>query len=188
MPYAGGISSSPSTKVTNSYNLGDITVHQNGYSPGYRISGISSSTNAENCVNTGNLLVKYTRPVVPSYNVYIAGITFNGSATNCFNAGKIDIDETGLETPLTEDERNRIAIGQISFAQSGSGNKWNTDPNGHASGCLGNSNNCSLEGDQATGTYTTEDAPDILSIINGDGAFNDELDEYGLPTLKAFNE
>ena len=45
-----------------------------------------------------------------------------------------------------------------------------------------------LEIYEAAGTYTTEEAPDILSIINGDGAFNDELDEDGLPTLKAFNQ
>ena len=88
-------------------------------------------------------------------------------------------------------EYNYISIGQITteFTSNYSnytGNKWNKDPNGIALGCYGKNPSCTLEESNAIGSYTTEEAPDILSIINGDDAF--EIKEGDtLPTLKVFN-
>ena len=45
---------------------------------------------------------------------------------------------------------------------------------------------CTPEASLGVGTYTTEEAPDILSIINGDDAFEIKSGET-LPTLKVFN-
>ena len=124
--------------------------------------------------------------------IQLNGISYNG-ATNCFNAGKIEIDDSALTTKIREDGlSHRIQIGQITEDKwSGTGNKFNSDPNGYATGCMTETNpssSCTLENSLSVGTYTTEETPSILSIINGDNAFNRDLDEKGLPTLKAFNE
>ena len=84
----------------------------------------------------------------------------------------------------------QIIIGEISATgrDGHSNNKFNTDPNGKALGCYGFSDwtSCTQEKLELTGTYTTEETPSILSIINGDDAFEIK-DGETLPTLKIFN-
>jgi hypothetical protein len=153
------------------------------FNPGtVNIAGMNLSFSAAptvNSVNKGNITVTSSGPISSGINV--GGISVSG-ANNCFNAGTINVPESTYQRK----------VGQIlhEYNTSSTGNKFNTDPNGFAIGCIGLSgwDSCTSESSLGVGTYTTEEAPDILSIINGDGAFNDELDEDGLPTLKAFNE
>ena len=189
--HLAGISATSSP--SNSYNLGDVIVHQIGRYPNdLNMAGIASNGNGTNCVNAGDIILKVDSPYTGTVSgIYMGGISAVMSSTNSFNAGRVMIDDSALDTPVAEDGySHRIYRGQISYG-SGSGNLFNSDPNGYATGCLtvaNPSSSCTIERSLTVGTYTDEDTPSVLSIINGDGAFNDELDEYGLPTLKAFNE
>ena len=198
--YAAGISDGANAK--NSYNLGDIIAYQNGGNTaiGFEIGGISVFNGAENSVNTGNITVIVNEPYTSPVSMYIGGIDLWSTTTNCFNAGTITIDDSALDHPVAQDEiddgwgnigKHTMYIGQIlgQNSTSSSGNKFNTDPNGFAVGCIGlpGWDSCTTESSNQVGVYTTEDAPDILSIINGDDAF--EIKEGDtLPTLKVFNE
>ena len=183
----GGISyngaNGNNASLKNNYNLGNIEINFESFNPGtVNIAGLNlsfSGVPSVNSVNKGNITV--TRDGTINSMANIAGISVSG-ANNCFNAGTITVPEFS----------NTKKVGQILTENDGSstGNKFNTDPNGFAIGCIGLPyyDSCTVEASNAVGTYTTEDAPDILSIINGDNAYNDELDEDGLPTLRAFNE
>ena len=179
--YNGGYGSNASLK--NLYNLGNLEINFENFNPGtVNIAGLNlgfSGISTVNSVNKGNITVTSSGPISSGINV--GGISVSG-ANNCFNAGTITVPES----------TSQRKVGQIihEYNTSSTGNKFNTDPNGFAIGCIGLSgwDSCTSESSLGVGTYTTEEAPDILSIINGDGAFNDELDEDGLPTLKAFNE
>jgi hypothetical protein len=105
--------------------------------------------------------------------------------TNSFNAGTITYDASAITTPMST---NTIYFGEITgtYRSGSSGNKFKNQ-NGFALGCYGVDSSCTLEQSQAVGTYTRDDAPDILSIINGDDAF-EILEGEELPTLKAFNQ
>ena len=198
--YAAGIADG--SFVENSYNLGDIITYQNGgiTAKGFEIGGISVFNGAENSVNTGDITVIVNAPYTSPVSMYIGGIDLWSTTTNCFNAGTITIDDSALDHPVAQDEiddgwgnigKHSMYIGQIlgQKSTSSSGNKFNTDPNGFAIGCIGlpGWDSCTPELSEQIGTYTTEEAPDILSIINGDDAF--EIKEGDtLPTLKVFNE
>ena len=196
----------------NNYNLGDIIVNRNeqDYSEWnsgqtIQIGGISRQwSDTTNSVNAGNIIVNINSRLRDRNTIYLSGITNNGGSNN-FNAGTITIDDSALTTPLVNDladngEKHYIAIGEIGWGYEDSyrGNKFNTNQNNKALGCLYAVENgltepeyigtCLLENSVLVGTYTDEETPSILSIINGDDAYNDELDEYGLPTLKVFNE
>ena len=184
----GGISGASS--VTNSYNLGDIIVHQNGYAPRtFDVGGIAGTNSATNSVNAGNITLKINQTYGSAITGFVSGISSVYNATNCFNAGNITLDYAEGVTPMSEDGlAHDLRIGQIS-EYSGSNNKFNTDPDGFATGCLTGkrpSENCTIEHSLTVGTYTTEETPDILSIINGDDAFEIKEGET-LPTLKVFN-
>ena len=128
----------------------------------------------------------------------MAGVAEDAVSINGFNAGEVTVDDSALDHSIYDEEftsyghtyKHQILIGEITtHAYSSSGNKFNTDPNKFALGCYGIDGwtNCTLEKSQEIGTYTTEEAPDILSIINGDDAFEIKEGET-LPTLKVFNE
>ena len=159
------------------------------YEPNAHIDGIATYANANNCVNAGKVTLVVTEPLLSKHLIQMNGISYYGGNNN-FNAGNILIDDSALDTPIREDGLSHsIRIGQITESYTArEGNKFNTDPNAKAIGCYGILSQCTDEASLAVGTYTDEEAPDILSIINGDGAFNDELDEDGLPTLRVFNE
>ncbi|MBR4830280.1 MAG: hypothetical protein IKZ96_00740 [Bacilli bacterium] len=196
--YISGIADN--RKSINTYNLGNIVVYQNGenHARGFQLAGISYNNEVVNSVNAGNITVIVNSPYTSSRTMYIGGITDWTKATNSFNSGIIEINDSALEHPISEDEfieyghtyKHSILIGQIIATRdlSSSGNKYNTDPNKMAFGCYGLSGwtDCSLEQSETAGTYTTEAAPDILSIINGDDAFEIKPGET-LPTLKVFN-
>ena len=209
----GGILGSSGT-VTNAYNLGDIVIHQNetvsaGDAKTY-ISGIASGGTVSNSVNKGDITLVMDAPYIRAHEISMLGITRYGQAQNCFNAGTISIGDSKLDHPVVEDNfdgnKHKIYLGEIlSYHEAGSAwatsknNKFNTNQNNYTLGCFYSLNNglpfgsyyegiCTTANSDDAGSYTTEDAPDILSIINGDNAFNDELDEDGLPTLKVFNE
>ena len=181
LSYNGGYGNDASFK--NNYNLGNLNINFERFNPGtVNIAGLNlsfSGVSSVNSVNKGNITV--TRDGTINSMANIGGISVSG-ANNCFNAGKITVPEFS----------NTKKVGQIltDTSSSSTGNKFNTDPNGFAIGCIGLPyyDSCTVEASNAVGTYTTEDAPDILSIINGDNAYNDELDEDGLPTLKVFND
>ena len=198
--YIGGINNNYDDYYpTNTYNLGNITVNVNSQeydensSPNIALGGIGSWTGAKNSVNTGDVTVKVNAQLNSRHCFYLSGIALS-TAIDSFNAGTLSIDS---DYDITQDtfgegydgpKKNYISIGQISndnYDES-TGNRFNTDPNGFALACA--NWYCTAEQSQSVGIYTTEEAPDILSIINGDNAFNDELDEDGLPTLKVFNE
>ncbi len=192
--YAGGISADPRS-VTNSYNLGDIIINQNGGSGAIEVGGISTFKTINNSVNKGNITIKINAPYSGRKSFYLAGISAINGANNSFNAGTISFDDDALGHSIYDDTfpdpwnndqptPHYIALGQICFDKTENGNnKFNTDPNGFAIPSL----LYTAEESLTTGSYTTEEEPSILSIINGDDAFNSELDENGLPTLKAFN-
>ena len=170
---------------TNCYNLGNITVNINRgkvNSTSQTITGINAQGKSVNSVNTGSITVNFADS---SYltNSEIFGLAAS-STNNSFNAGPISF---GSYEVITDASKYFFVSEVTNSNYNSSGNKWNTNPNGVAIGCIGRRNECTLEASQEVGQYTTEDEPDILSIINGDNAFNDELDEDGLPTLKVFN-
>ena len=179
--YNGGSGSNASFK--NLYNLGNLEINFENFNPGtVNIAGMNlsfSGVPTVNSVNKGNITV--TRSSSISSGINVGGISVSG-ANDCFNAGTITVPES----------TSQRKVGQIihEYNTSSTGNKFNTDPNGFAIGCIGlpGWDSCTSESSLGVGTYTTEEAPDILSIINEDNAFNDELDEEGLPTLRVFNE
>ena len=87
---------------------------------------------------------------------------------------------------VVTDSSNGVYIGEINGSiYNSTGNKFK-NPDGVALGCIGRWNSCNLEASQNVGVYTTENAPDIMSVINGDDAFEIKEGET-LPTLKVFN-
>jgi hypothetical protein len=189
--YIAGITANASGgTVKNAYNLGDVTFHTvtllDAYEPNPHVDGVATYAQTTNTVNVGTITLKVDEPLGSPTMIEMNGVSYN-SATNGFNAGNIVIDDSTLDTPIAEDGLSHsIRIGQIT-RQYGTGNKWNTDPSGHATGCLGILSACTQETDEEVGSYTTDEAPLILSIINGNNAF--EIKEGDtLPTLKVFNE
>lgn len=190
-PTAAGIVG-PTGKVDSCYNLGDIIIEDNDNSfAGATIGGISNyaSSGINNCVNAGNITVKINKPLTIKHSFSIQGIGFNSPITNSFNAGVISIDDSALATPISEDrfddQPHSISIGEITYAPgANTGNKFNTDPSHYALGLAPNS--VSAELSEQNGLYTTDPTPDILSIINGNNAFEIKSGDT-LPTLKAFN-
>ncbi len=190
--YVAGISAQGGT-VKNSYNLGDVVFHlisvPNAYEPNPHVDGIATYASANGCVNTGKVTLVADEPLESPHLISMDGISYYGGNNN-FNAGELVIDDSALTTPIRQDGLSHsIRLGQITEGYTArEGNKFNTDPNNKAIGCYGIWPQCTDEASLAVGVYTTEEAPSILSIINGDNAYNDELDDDGLPTLRAFNE
>ena len=197
--HVGGIDGDEASSVQNGYNLGNITLTQNSNQSAktYELSGISTVNSyglqeISNSVNTGNItfIVKYPN-LTTNNRIDISGISVrSGNVINSFNSGILTIDDSNLTTSL--DDAGLGSIKYIGEIQSGynansTGNKFKNQ-SGKALGCYGIDSSCTLEQNNATGSYTTENVPSILSIINGDNKFNTELDEDGLPTLKAFND
>ena len=185
--------------ITNVYNLGDITVHQNNTGANDpRVAGISTSGTVTNAVNKGKVTIKINEPYSTYKYLYLGGISSMGSSVNGFNAGVVSVDDSALDHSIYDEEftsgstinKHEIILGEITGngRNGNSNNKFNTNPNGKALGCYGfeSWSSCTLELNVGAGTYTTESAPDILSIINGDDAFEIKQGET-LPTLKAFN-
>ena len=192
-----GIASGRSFSISNVYNVGDIIAYQNNTGTNNpRLGGISTYDTVTNAVNTGNVTLVVNVPYTEPKYIYLGGISSMGASVNGFNAGNVSVDDSALDHSIYDEEFNgqkhEIILGEITGngRNGNSNNKFNTNSNGKALGCYGfdDWSSCTLELNEAAGTYTTEEAPDILSIINGDGAFNDELDEDGLPTLKVFNQ
>ena len=170
---------------TNAYNLGDI-IAEDAIGGGGYLGGISNGGNDTNCVNTGNITVNVQTPFTEASRFNIAGIqAYSSRATNCFNAGTITISDDILNDGLA----HNYQIGEIGSdnSSSSSGNKWNHTSNYPALGCANASSYPCPEQSAAAGSYTTEETPSILSIINGDDAF-EILEGDTLPTLKVFNE
>ena len=200
--YVSGINGSSSYGTgsgdQNAYNLGNITASYNGVNNiPFGISGVTYAR-ATNSVNAGNITVTINQPYTESRSFYIAGISLWSSVTNSFNAGTITLDDSPLGHSIYDEEftntygntyKHYIYVGEInSDHENGtSGNKFNTDPTNKSYYCRPEWSYCTQADLDAAGVYSNEGTPDILSIINGDGAFNDELDEAGLPTLKVFN-
>ena len=171
---------------TNVYNLGNITA-EDAILPYGQLAGISTGGNDTNAVNTGNITINVQNPFTEAGRFQIAGIqAYSSTAKNCFNAGTITISDDILNDGLAHE----FQVGEIgsSSTSSSSGNKWNTNPNSNALGCVTATgySACTIEQSQAVGSYVNEEAPDILSIINGDDAFEIK-DGDSLPTLKVFN-
>ena len=199
--YLAGIGNTANADFENAYNLGEVLFESNYTSEpssdsSYYIymGGIAtcSGKSFKKCVNTGTVKVKVNKPLEKAVYFNLSGIHnyAGGTVTNSFNAGEIVIDDSGLQTSLANDGLNHIIfIGEIqTYYNSGStGNKFNINPNGYAVGQYPINTNITLEQSQAVGQYTTDATPDIISIINGDNAF--ELKEgETLPTLKVFNQ
>ena len=185
--YVGGLSGTNGT-ITDSYNIGNITLERNvPYLCAGGIEGGGGTTS--NSVNIGNVSLILKEPYTSDATLLMGGISATGSAVNSFNAGTILIDET--EHSITGDGFNHsIAVGEIlgQANSNSSGNKFNTKPNGKTLGCTEATGwvACTEDQSEAVGAYTNEATPDILSIINGDDAF--EIKEGDtLPTLKIFN-
>ena len=184
------------SSVQNAYNLGNIDAYYNGGNNiGFSLSGVSQGP-ISNSVNTGNITLTMMESYPSSNSFYIGGIGIRDAVTNSFNAGTLTIDDSALGHSIYDEEytsygetyKHNIWIGEINsyiLSSGSSNNKFNTDPNNKSYYCF---SNCTQENLDTVGVYTTESTPSILSVINGDNAFNDELDEEGLPTLKAFNE
>ena len=192
----GGIRYNGSNYAKNVYNLGDINVTLDGVKlSSFNIHGLTSVSYYDviDSVNAGNITITVKQPTTFPSRSYIGGIS-NTRPKNCFNGGTITFDDSALDEPINMNisEYNYISIGQITTESTSdysnyTGNKWNTDANGLALGCYGKTPYCTLEESASIGSYTTESTPDILSIINGDDAF--EIKEGDtLPTLKVFNE
>ena len=185
----GGIAGQGGTP-TNTYNLGNININYNAPSGSKAVSGITTYADAINSVNTGNITVtmgNYSNEQNVR-NIYLSGITQN-NAKNCFNAGTMSIlnaDGSPLNPDLINADNERyIKIGEITMYHSSSstGNKFK-NPNGYAVSQVPFSS--TVEQSEAVGVYTEEEVPSILSIINGDDAFEIKEGET-LPTLKVFN-
>ena len=169
--------------ATNTYNTGNITVKINkkkGSSGSQTIAGINAQGGSTDSVNTGNITVTFgDESYIWSTDVY--GICYDNANGN-FQAGTISFGDYQLVT----DASKYLYIGEINGnIYNSTGNKFK-NPNGVALACIGRWNECNLEASQNVGVYTTEDAPDIMSVINGDDAF-EILEGETLPTLKVFN-
>ena len=180
--------------ITNSYNLGNILINQIGAehdsssgSGYYWIGGVAEG-DTSNSVNTGNVTLKLRDPLPESNIINMGGIGYYKAYSNNFNAGTISIDDSALQTPISQDglAHSKVFVGEIQakYNSGSSGNKFK-NANGFALGCY-QRGECTLEESQAVGISTEEDAPSILSIINGDDAFEIKEGET-LPTLKIFN-
>ena len=181
--------------ISHAYNLGSVMIYQNGnrevlyMAPAVYGSGIAYNATVSDSVNKGSVIIIVNEPYTYEHEFSLSGIT-TGLTTNSFNAGELKIDDSALTTKLSEDGLPHVYfIGQINRNNlESTGNKFNTTSEGKALGCVGVWPGCTEAVSNNIGIYTDEEAPDILSIINGDNAFNDELDEDGLPTLKVFNQ
>ena len=175
----------------NAYNLGNIMAHQKEVNVGdenIHLSGIIAGGHATNSVNAGNITLKMDSPYTRRHVIQIGGISDWGDLVNNFNSGTLSIDNSALQTPIENDEFNHtILFGEIvaNGVYNSSGNKF-TKENGIAAGCY-LTGTCTLEESQAVGTYSSEEVPSILSIINVGNAFEITQGET-LPTLKVFNE
>ena len=178
--YVGGIDGPGGSRVHNNvYNLGNIKVTNGAY--GY-FGGIAPYGPVDNSVNAGNITIETgSDPYSSVVSFYIGGISYYGDnsdyskITNNFNAGTISFDRD-LSLDEIDDGygniyKHYIYIGEITASKYGTftslNNKFNKNQNGKALGCYGIDSSCTLEDSEAFGTYTTESAPDILSIING---------------------
>ena len=187
----GGISSNGA--VTNSYNLGDININMR-INRSLIVGGITNYAPVTNSVNAGNITVKTGQPSSPTSSMYIIGIA-DGTTTNCFNSGTItalDSNSNPLSIDYLNDPDNYFYLGEINpYYYDGirsTGNKFNTSPDKYAIGRV--PTEYTPEQAELIGTYTTEEVPDILSIINAgeeDGGAFEILEGETLPTLKAFN-
>ena len=169
---------------TNTYNMGNITANINkkkGSGGSQTIAGIGAQGGSTNSVNTGNITVTFAdESYISDVDTY--GICYD-SANGNFQAGTISYGDYQAVT----NAGNRVYVGEINGTTYNSANNKFKNPNGVAIGCIGYFNTCTIEASEAVGTYTTEDAPDIMSVINGDDAF-EILEGETLPTLKIFNE
>ena len=174
------------------YNIGNIIVNQNGGTAGqgFNLGGIvagSAFGPVSKTVNTGNITASIKQPFTGAKNMVISGIiTDTGKSIDGFNSGVLTIDDSA--SPIAGDGFNHsIYIGEIakSYYDISTGNKF-TNTSGFALGCY-QRGECTLEESQAVGISTEEDEPSILSIINGDDAFEIKSGE-SLPTLKVFNQ
>ena len=210
----GGIYNYPgdSYDIYNNYNLGDIVVNKNAYeyplwnNPNIFLTGIGAdwSSTIYNSVNTGDITFTVNGRLNSRSTIYMSGIGFN-NVNNSFNAGEITLDDSALATPIINDvsdgnddydpQNHSVYLGEISLKyNAGTGNKFNTNANNYAAGYYYPIAKGVKEEDEyntaelarTSGTYTTESTPDILSIINGDNAFEIKQGET-LPTLKVFN-
>ena len=180
--------------VSNSYNVGNVTVEDARSS--FYLGGINVGGTTTNSVNTGTVSAIIKQPYTSYAFMEMGGINANGTAINSFNAGTVLVDETALDHSVSEDSfegsedwyrHHHIYIGEIigETSSSSTGNKFNTKSDGYATCYF--TNICDTTASASVGQYTTESTPDILSIINGDDAF--EIKEGDtLPTLKVFNQ
>ena len=196
-----GINSSGSEPVKNSYNLGNIIVIQDGqYHTGSRylnITGISTSAPVDNSVNMGNITFDYKSPYASYHDIEVGGIS-KSTVTNSYNGGIIDYET--LNAMKTESLNHRIFVGEITMNNnSRTHDNLFSNQNRLALACSSPDyewTQCTQEQDEAAGTYTSDPAPDILSIINADSSDEDDapdnafeiLDGETLPTLKVFNQ
>jgi hypothetical protein len=175
-------------EVKNVYNLGNISFdqHDSNFNSLF-ISGIKYvSSNATKAVNNGNITVKFNNPVTTAMTVYVHGISFNTyGISDSFNAGQLNVDSAVLENDGLD---HSIYVSEISHYYAGPPTAIShfSNPNGKALSNCTNPSACPDGASESWGTYSSQ-VPTILSIINGDNAFNSELDEDGLPTLKTFN-
>ena len=184
----GGINGSGA--ATNVYNLGNISVDQTNTYGSYTISGIGTE-NINNSVNTGNITLKLNTPFTSQQTISISGIGGDSNiylVKNSFNSGTITLDDSDLPTPVRDDSLGHIVyVGEIqSLYNSNSSNNKFRNASGFALGCY-QRGECTLEESNAVGISTEDSEPSILSIINGDDAFEIKSGET-LPTLKVFNQ
>ena len=190
---ASGIGTfSGSAARENAYNLGNITIEVNSdFFKEIMVAGVNLTSNqpVNNCVNTGNITVNVNEPRTQTTSIFVSGISYMENVYNSFNAGTLTINDSALDTPLSSDGYNhKLDIGEIAQRYGGHqtyNNKFNSNPDGHAVGSYPRDN--VLSESLEVGTYTDEATPSILSIINGDNAFEIKSGET-LPTLKVFNQ
>ena len=190
--WIGGISSN-ATQINNTYNLGNIDITYpinkliNYGSNQITVGGIQGGQNiVNNNVNTGNITISATGDITEDAqnNVWIGGIigmSGSESVSNNFNSGKIILDNKFLSNHFA----SKLSYGEIIGAGTpiSSGNLFTHNDEVVANGYTRLYPELD---DSSYGVYTSNNAPDILSTINGDNAF--EIKEGDtLPTLKVFN-
>jgi hypothetical protein len=138
--------------ITNSYNLGNISLNDDGTNfPTILAAGIGiGDFPVSNSVNSGNIKLNVNNKYTGPHTIGLYGTTPSSDSTNNYNLGLVELDDSALDDPISEDGFN----GE------------------HHIITISNAINDSV--------------PDILSIINGDDAFEIKEGET-LPTLKAFN-
>ena len=197
-PYVSGIGNVTQADYVNVYNLGELVYEFNYGAPATAtssdsiyIGGITtvSGKSFDNCVNAGAIKLVVKNPFTFKTYINLSGINnyAGGPVTNSFNAGTITLDDSALDTPIAQDGlEHSLSIGEIktSYGLNCSGNKFNTSSSNYALGQY--PTYATLEQSQEVGTYTRESTPSILSVINGDNAF-EILEGEELPTLKVFN-